>query len=198
VTYPKLLQQLINQFSGLPGIGPKSAERLVLYLLRNNSPELEKFPRVLADAQKSIHPCPICFDFTDRQVCTICSDKKRDTSTICVVSEPQAMHALESTGHHQGLYHILGGTISPTSGITPDKLHIKELLARVKQDSVKEIILAFNPDLEGESTALYLKKELGPLGVKLSKLARGLPMGADLEYADEVTLSAALDGRKNF
>ena len=196
--YPKIVQELIALFSKLPGIGPKTSERLVLHLLRNNSPELSTFPAILKAVQEKISHCPICFDFTDKEKCEICTDRQRDHSLICVVADPQSRQAIESTKNYNGVYHILGGVLAPTIGITPEKLKIEELLKRVKQNGIKEIILAFNPDLEGETTALYLKKELAPLGVKLSKLGRGLPMGADLEYADEITLSAALEGRKNF
>jgi len=193
---PRALERLIQEFTKLPGIGPKTAERLVYYLLKQPKEELEQFAQSLHQAKNEVTTCGQCFRFSDQDPCPICSDKKRDKTLLCVVAESQNIPVLEKTGAFRGLYHVLGGLISPLEGITPDKLKIAELEQRLKANGVTEVILALNPDLDGETTSLYLTKLVKPLAIKITRLARGLPMGADLEYADEVTLENAIVGRR--
>lgn len=201
--FPSSIQNLIDEFNKLPGIGPKTAEKLVFYLLKQSKTELSSFAQALEHVKDRITICSLCQNIAEKSPCHICQDPKRDKTTICIVAETQDMAMIESTGEYHGLYHILGGTLNTLEGITPDQLKIKELLARIipplnkgGQGGVKEIILALNPDLEGETTILYLTKILKPYKVRITRLARGLPMGSDLEYADEVTLSNALKGRR--
>lgn len=193
---PHALERLIREFTKLPGIGPKTAERLVYYLLKQPKEELEAMADSLRQAKDEVIVCQKCFRFTDQNPCPICSNTKRDSSTMCVVAESQNIPIIEKTGAFTGYYHVLGGLISPLEGITPDKLKIAELEKRLKANGIKEIILALNPDLDGETTSLYLAKLIKPMGIKVTRLARGLPMGADLEYADEVTLESAFVGRR--
>src|SRR3989339_334699 len=193
---PHALEQLIREFTKLPGIGPKTAERLVYYLLKQPKEELVSLADSLRQAKDEVVICRQCFRFADQDPCPICSDKRRDKSLLCVVAESQNIPVIEKTGAFAGHYHVLGGLISPLEGITPDKLKIAELEQRLKTNGVKEVILALNPDLDGETTSLYLAKLIKPIGIKVTRLARGLPMGADLEYADEVTLENAILGRK--
>jgi recombination protein RecR len=207
--FPPSLQDLIDHFSRLPGIGPKTALRFVFYLLKQPKEEIEKFSQAVQAVKNSIATCQVCQNFSEKNPCPICADPRRDHSTICVVAEYQDLPVIENTGEYRGIYHILGGVLDPLHGVTPEQLKIKELVTRISNSSatathkipntknqVREVILALNPDLEGETTMLYLKKILAPYKIKLTKLARGLPMGSDLEYADEVTLSDALKGRK--
>ncbi len=193
--FPEPIQNLINEFNKLPGIGPKTSERFVFYLLKQPKEEISRLAQVLENLKDKITYCSVCQNVSEKNPCIICSDQKRSKTTICVVAESHDMASIENTGEFNGLYHVLGGNLNPLENITPDKLKIKELVQRIKKDGVKEIILALNPDLEGESTTLYLTKLLKPLNTKITRLARGLPMGSDLEYADEVTLSNALKGR---
>ncbi|HCM45860.1 MAG: Recombination protein RecR [Parcubacteria group bacterium GW2011_GWE1_43_8] len=193
---PHALEQLIREFTKLPGIGPKTAERLVYYLLKQPKEELVSMADSLRQAKDEVVICRQCFRFADQDPCPICADKRRDKSLLCVVAESQNIPVIEKTGAFAGHYHVLGGLISPLEGITPDKLKIGELEQRLKTNGVKEVILALNPDLDGETTSLYLAKLIKPIGIKVTRLARGLPMGADLEYADEVTLENAILGRK--
>ncbi len=193
---PHALERLIREFTKLPGIGPKTAERLVYYLLKQPKEELEAMADSLKQAKNEVVVCRLCFRFTDQDPCPICSNAKRDKTLLCIVAESQNIPVIEKTGAFSGLYHVLGGLISPLEGITPDKLKINELEQRLKANGVKEVILALNPDLDGETTSLYLAKLIKPSGIKVTRLARGLPMGADLEYADEVTLESALTGRR--
>jgi len=193
---PHALEQLIREFTKLPGIGPKTAERLVYYLLKQPKEELVSLADSLRQAKDEVVICRQCFRFADQDPCPICADKRRDKSLLCVVAESQNIPVIEKTGAFAGHYHVLGGLISPLEGITPDKLKIGELEQRLKTNGVKEVILALNPDLDGETTSLYLAKLIKPIGIKVTRLARGLPMGADLEYADEVTLENAILGRK--
>jgi recombination protein RecR len=197
---PSSVQNLIDELAKLPGIGPKTAERLAFYLLRSSNKDINALGQALLNLKGKIKTCSQCFNLSETDPCTICADNNRDTSKICVVEEPLDVLALEKTGEYKGLYHVLGGVISPIEGIGPDDLHIKEFLPRFSKNKnqVKEIILATNPSLEGEATAMYLKKLLEPLGIKLTRIARGLPIGAELEYADEITLSRALEGRKEY
>lgn len=189
------LDKLIDQFESLPNIGHKSAQRLAYYILTKPESEVEAFANALVDARKNIHLCEKCCNLTDKQLCPICSSNKRNQSVICVVERPRDVIAIERTQEYTGTYHVLHGAISPLSGIGPEQLNIKELLHRVNNDNIDEVIMATNPTVEGEATAVYLSKLLKPLGVKVTHLAYGIPVGADLTYADEVTLARALEGR---
>lgn len=194
--HPETIQSLIQEFNKLPGIGEKTSERFVFYLLKQPKAELEKLGLAIEHLKDKIKICSICQNFGQSDPCSICGDKSRDQKTICVVAEPQDILALEKTGEYKGVYHVLFGVLKPIEGVTPDKLKIDELLARVKKNNIKEIIIALNPDMEGESTTLYLKKLFSPFGLKITRLGRGLAMGSELEYADEITLTNALAGRK--
>ncbi|TET75305.1 MAG: recombination protein RecR [Dehalococcoidia bacterium] len=190
------VSQLIEELGKLPGIGPKSAARLAYYLLRMPEAEARALAEAIIAVKDKTVLCSSCQNITDSDPCTICTSEERDHSIICVVEEPLDILALERTGRYKGLYHVLHGVLSPMDGIGPEDLKIKELLERIKTGSVKEVILATNPNLEGEATAMYIQKLLSPLGLRLTRLARGLPVGGDLEYADEVTLTHALEGRQ--
>ncbi|MBT9160375.1 MAG: Recombination protein RecR [Dehalococcoidia bacterium] len=192
------VSRLIEEFHKLPGIGPKSAARLAYYLLRMPEAEARSLAEAIVAVKERIALCSLCQNMTDADPCAICGNMKRDQTMICVVEEPLDILALERTGQYNGLYHVLHGVISPIEGIGPDDLKIGELLARLKDGSVAEVILATNPSLEGEATAMYLQRLISPLGLRVTCLARGLPVGGDLEYADEVTLSRALEGRRAF
>jgi recombination protein RecR len=187
---------LIEELGKLPGIGPKSAARLTYYLLRIPEAEARALAEAIIAVKEKTVLCSSCQNITDSNPCAVCASKERDHSIICVVKEPLDILALERTGRYRGLYHVLHGVLSPMDGIGPDDLKIKELLQRLKAGSVSEVILATNPNLEGEATAMYLQRLLSPFGVRLTRLARGLPVGGDLEYADEVTLTHALEGRR--
>jgi recombination protein RecR len=188
------LNQLIEEFSQLPGIGRKSAQRLALYILKLPKDEVIKIAQALVNVKEKMKYCSNCWNFTETDPCEICRSSKRDTNIICVVEEPSDVLALEKTHEYKGLYHVLGGSLSPLEGIGPDDLKIKELLTRISP-TVEEIILALNPDIEGEASTIYLSRLLKPLGVKVTRLARGIPIGGDLEFADEATLTRALEGR---
>jgi recombination protein RecR len=192
------VSRLIQELNKLPGIGPKSAQRLAYYLLRTP----EEQARLLADAILSVKQktklCSICFNITDADPCLICRNDQRDRSKVCIVEQPQDILALEHTKSYNGLYHVLHGAISPTEGIGADNIRIKELLGRLEGGTVKEVILATNSTLEGETTAMYLSKAISPLGIRVTRLARGLPFGTELEYADDVTLTRAIEGRQEF
>jgi recombination protein RecR len=190
------VSRLIEELGKLPGIGPKSAARLTYYLLRIPEAEARALAEAIIAVKEKTVLCSSCQNITDSNPCAICASKERDHSIICVVKEPLDILALERTGRYRGLYHVLHGVLSPMDGIGPDDLKIKELLQRLKAGSVSEVILATNPNLEGEATAMYLQRLLSPFGVRLTRLARGLPVGGDLEYADEVTLTHALEGRQ--
>jgi len=190
------VSRLIEELSKLPGIGPKSAARLTYYLLRIPEAEARALAEAIIAVKEKTVLCSSCQNITDSNPCAVCASKERDHSIICVVKEPLDILALERTGRYRGLYHVLHGVLSPMDGIGPDDLKIKELLQRLKAGSVSEVILATNPNLEGEATAMYLQRLLSPFGVRLTRLARGLPVGGDLEYADEVTLTHALEGRR--
>ncbi len=193
---PRALEQLLKEFSSLPGIGPKTAERLVYYLLKKPKKNLLQFADSLIRVHSEITTCSICYRFADQNPCPICSDKKRDNHLLCVVAASQSIPILEKTQAFNGLYHVLSGVISPLEGITPEQIHVKELINRLKNNGVTEVILALNPDIDGETTSLYLSQLIKPLNIKVTRLARGLPMGADLEYADEITLENALKERR--
>lgn len=189
------LAKLEEKFEQLPGIGHKTAQRLAYYVLSLSKEEAEDFSRAIMEAHEKIHYCKICCNLTDQELCPVCRSQDRDRSIICVVEDPRDVFALERTNEFKATYHVLHGAISPLSGIGPDQLCIKELLDRVKNPEVKEVIMATNPTVEGEATAMYLSRLLKPLGVKVTRLAYGIPVGGDLEYADEVTLSRAIEGR---
>ena len=193
--FPAPLEKLVEQFARLPGIGGKSAQRLAFFILGLPEAEAKDFAEAILDARRSITCCPVCQNFTSGGLCPICSSPKRDGATVCVVADPRDVAAIERSREYNGLYHVLHGTISPLSGVGPDQLKIKELLARITGD-VAEVIMATNPTVEGEATAMYLSRLLKPLGVKVTRLAYGIPVGGDLEYADEVTLQRAMEGRQ--
>jgi recombination protein RecR len=190
------VSRLIEELGKLPGIGPKSAQRLTYYLLRAPQEDAQALAQAILEVKERIVLCSVCQNITDSDPCSICRDEQRDHGIICVVEEPLDILALERTGSYKGLYHVLHGVISPMDGIGPDDLKVQELLARLKGGEVQEVIMATNPNLEGEATAMYLGRLIAPLGLKVTRLARGLPVGADLEYADNVTLSRALEGRQ--
>lgn len=190
------LQRLLDELGRLPGIGPKSAQRIAYYLLEADPEEARRLATAILEVKQQVHFCPICFSYATRDTCDVCSDASRDRTTICVVSEPRDVSAIERTGSYHGLYHVLGGVISPMDKIGPEQLHVKELLSRLASGEVSEVILATNPDVEGETTATYLSRIIKPLGVRVSRLASGLPVGGDLEYADEITLGRAIEARR--
>jgi recombination protein RecR len=188
------VERLVSHLSQLPGIGRKTAQRLALHILRLPKADAESLAEAITDVKEKVRYCSVCCNITEADPCIICASPKRDRSMICVVEEPSDVLALEKTNEYKGLYHVLGGSLSPLDGVGPEELKIKELLARVS-DGVQEVILAMNPNVEGEATTLYLTKLLKPLGVKVSRIARGLPIGGDLEFADEATLARALEDR---
>jgi recombination protein RecR len=196
--YIESLQNLAEQFGKLPGIGRKTAMRLAFSVLELSDEEASEFSNAITDAKNKIHLCPICQNFTDRDVCHICSNSQRDKTTICVVEDVKTLMSFEKVREYRGLYHVLHGVISPVNGVTPDKLKLKELLERLNNSEVSEIIVATNPTVEGEATAMYISRLLKPLGIKVTRLAYGVPVGSDIEYADEVTLYRAIEGRRDF
>lgn len=191
------LTHLAEQFGRLSGIGRKSAMRMAYSVLSFSDEEAEDFANAIIEAKRNIHLCPVCQNLTDRDLCSVCRDMDRDRSIICVVEDPRAVMSIEKVREYRGTYHVLHGVISPVNGITPDKLKLNELLARLDEE-VKEVIVATNPTVEGEATAMYISRLIKPLGIKVTRLAYGVPVGADLEYADEVTLFRALEGRRDF
>lgn len=195
-TTPQPVLRLIEALSRLPGIGPKSASRLTYYLIRSQGDEAIELSDALKELRERTQFCSICFNITEHSPCPICLSDERDRSVICVVEEPLDVLAIERTREYKGLYHVLHGVISPMDGIGPEDLRIRELIDRVAESGAKELILATNPSLEGENTAMYIQRKLSAAGVRITRLARGLPMGGDLEYADEVTLARALEGRR--
>lgn len=192
---PPAVQKLIDEFSRLPGIGPKSASRLTYFLLRGDGQQPRDLAQALTELKERTRFCSICFNITEADPCPVCTDSTRNQAQVCVVEEPLDVLAIERTREFKGRYHVLHGVLSPVEGIGPENLKIRELLSRAKVEPIKEIILATNISLEGESTAMYLQKQLSPFGIKITRLARGLPVGGDLEYADETTLARALEGR---
>lgn len=195
--FSESIQRAIEELSKLPGIGKKSAQRLVFFLLKLPKTEVISLTQSLIDIKDKASFCSICFNITENDPCPICSSNNRDRSIICVVEEANDVIALEKTGEFRGLYHVLGGSLSPLDGIGPDDLKIKELIKRLT-DEVKEVVMATNPNTEGEATAIYLHKLIRPLGIKITRIARGIPVGTDLEYADEITLTRAIEGRITF
>jgi len=192
------ISRLIEELNKLPGIGPKSAKRMAYHLLRSPDEEAKALAEAILTLKEKIKLCSVCFDNTDCDPCRVCQDKERDHSKICVVEKPSDILPLEQTGKYNGVYHVLHGTISPTEGVGPEELKIKELLARLKDGSVTEVIVATNPNVESETMAMYLQRIITPLGFRVTRLARGLPFGAELEYADDLTLGQALENRREF
>jgi recombination protein RecR len=190
------IARAVEAFASLPGIGPKTAQRLTFHLLRQPHEAVRDLAEAIVHMKEAVHFCSVCGNVTDTEPCAICTSEERDTSTICVVEDPLAVITLERTRIYKGLYHVLHGALDPLHGITVEDLKIEELVRRVEADTVKEVILATNPNVEGDTTAGYLERRLAPLGVRVTRLARGLPVGGDLEYADEVTLARALEGRR--
>ncbi|MDR3037165.1 MAG: recombination mediator RecR [Coriobacteriales bacterium] len=188
------IQKLLDEFERLPGIGPKSAQRIVYWLLNAPSGDATRLADAIVEVKQAVHFCPQCFNYAEGDLCAICADGERDHSTICVVSEPRDVSAIERTGAYKGLYHVLGGAISPLDGIGPDQLTVKKLLERLA--NIGEVILATNPNVEGTTTAIYLSRLIKPLGIRTTRLASGLPVGGDLEFADEVTLGCAIESRR--
>jgi recombination protein RecR len=198
IPHADVINNLIQEFNKLPGIGPKSAQRIVFYLLRSGDEQGKLLAEAILSLKRKITLCSTCCNVTESDPCAICRSDKRDRSQICIVEQPQDIMALEHTGIYQGMYHVLHGAISPTEGVGTEDIRVRELMNRLNDGTVKEIILATNPNLEGEQTAMYLSRLITPLGIKVTRLARGLPFGTELEYADDVTLTRAIEGRQEF
>ncbi|ABS20395.1 recombination protein RecR [Bacillus cytotoxicus] len=194
--YPEPISKLIDSFMKLPGIGPKTAVRLAFFVLDMKEDDVLDFAKSLVNAKRNLTYCSVCGHITDRDPCYICDDSHRDQSVVCVVQEPKDVIAMEKMKEYQGVYHVLRGAISPMEGIGPEDINIPQLLKRLQDETVQEVILATNPNIEGEATAMYISRLLKPTGIKVTRIAHGLPVGGDLEYADEVTLSKALEGRR--
>ena len=194
--FPAALQNLTDQFARLPGIGGKTAQRLAFHVLELPLEDAQSFADAILEAKRQVHTCPVCQNLTDREVCPICDDASRDRSTVCVVAEPKDVIAMERSREFRGVYHVLHGVISPLNHVTQEDIRIRELLKRVASGEISEVIMATNPDTEGEATAMYISRLLRPMEVKVTRLAYGVPVGSQLEYADEVTLSRALEGRQ--
>ncbi len=195
--FPVSFEKLIDKFASLPGIGRKSAQRLAFHILSLPEGEAEEFAAVLLEARASVHSCPVCQNLTDGELCGVCSDVRRDKSTVCVVAEPRDVASLERSREYNGVYHVLHGVLSPVSRIGPDDLRIRELLTRVAEGEIEEVIMATNPDTEGDATAMYIARLLKPFEVKVTRLAYGIPVGSNLEFTDEATLMRALEGRRD-
>lgn len=194
--YSEPIDRLINEFSKLPGIGRKTAQRLAFHVINMDIKDVTGLSKALVDVKNEIKYCSVCCNISDSEICPICANSHRDPSTICVVEDPRDVAAMERTKDYSGRYHVLNGVISPMDGIGPDMLNIKELISRLGDGSVKEIIMATNPTIEGEATAMYISRLVKPMGIKVTRIAHGLPVGGDLEYADDVTISKALEGRR--
>ena len=194
--YAKPLARLVGEFEKLPGIGPKSAQRLAFYVLRLSEEEAKSLSDAITEVKLRIGYCRVCYNFTDQEVCDICRDPRRTEDTICVVGDPRDLIAIEKTGEFRGKYHVLGGVLAPMEGIGPDQLKIRELLARLEAHEIKETVIATNPNVEGDATALYLARLMKPLGVRVTRIAHGVPVGGDLDYADQATLIQAYEGRR--
>jgi recombination protein RecR len=194
--YEGPVQNLIDELGRLPGVGPKSAQRIAFYLLKAAPEDAKRLANAIVDAKERVSWCRRCFNISEGELCAFCRDERRESSTLCIVEEPRDIVAIERTAEFRGRYHVLQGAISPIEGIGPEQLRVKELLARIGDEGVEEVILATNPNIEGEATAMYLARLLKPLGVRVTRIASGLPVGGDLEYADEVTLGRALEGRR--
>lgn len=194
--YTGPITRLIEEFSKLPGVGRKTAQRLAFHVINMNTNDVEALSKAIIDAKREIRYCSVCCNITDTDPCSMCSNKNRDSSVICVVEDPRDVAAMERTREFKGKYHVLNGVISPMDGIGPDMIKIKELIIRLGSEDVKELIMATNPTIEGEATAMYIARLVKPMGIKVTRIAHGLPVGGDLEYADEVTISKALEGRR--
>jgi recombination protein RecR len=194
--YAPTIARLLEELERLPGIGPKSAQRLAFHILRGDDETAQRLADAIVEVKRTIHFCKRCFNFAEGELCEICANPERDQTIICVVEEPRDIVAVERTGEFHGTYHVLGGAISPIDGIGPEQLRVRELIGRLEDGSVLEVVVATNPNVEGETTALYLARLIKPLGVKVTRIASGLPVGGDLEYADEVTLGRALEARR--
>jgi recombination protein RecR len=194
--YEGVIQELIDELGRLPGVGPKSAQRIAFYLLQADADQAKRLAEVLTEVKERVRFCEQCGNVAEAELCNICRDPRRSKASICVVEESKDVQAIERTREFKGLYHVLGGAISPIEGIGPDNLRIKELVARLADPEIKEVIIATDPNLEGEATATYLTRMLAPMGITISRLASGLPVGGDLEYADEITLGRAFEGRR--
>ena len=194
--YTPALQKLIDELGKLPGVGPKSAQRIAFHLIKLPEQDALSLANAIQEAKQKVRFCEKCFNMSDEAICEICSDTQRDSSLVCVVEEPRDIVALERTREYKGLYHVLQGAINPIDGVGPEQLKIRELLERLKENTLQEVILCTNPNIEGEATAMYLAKLIEPLGIQVSRIASGLPVGGDLEYADELTLGRALEGRR--
>lgn len=197
-SYPPAFMRVVEELSRLPGVGSKTAQRLAFFMLKSSPESAAALSSSLARLHEQVKTCVVCFNLSESQLCPICSDSRRQKEFICVVEEPNDLGAIERTAEFRGLYHVLLGSLSPLEGIGPDELKIKELMARIGQGGIEEVIIATNHSVEGEATALYLARLIKPLGIKLTRLASGLPMGADLEYADQVTVARAFNGRREF
>lgn len=191
------MQSLIDEFSKLPGIGPKSAQRIAFHLLKSDALDSERLAGAIVESRRATKWCTICYDLSEEDTCSICASEQRDRDVICVVEEPRDVIAIERTREFNGLYHVLQGALNPIEGIGPDKIRIKELLERLSSSTVNEVIICTNPNIEGEATAMFIARTLTPLGIKVSRLASGVPVGGDLEYADELTLGRAIEGRRS-
>ncbi len=194
--YPKPLAKLVGELEKLPGIGPKSAQRMAFYILRASDEDARLLTDAIGEVKQKITQCKVCYNFADKEVCDLCASDKRDKTTVCVVSEPRDVIAMEKTNEYKGVYHVLQGVISPMDGIGPEMLRVRELQQRVMDGGIKEIILATNPTIEGDTTAMYVAGILKPLGVKVTRIAHGMPVGGDLDYADQATLIRALEWRR--
>ena len=195
-SHAKPIDDLIEALTRLPGVGKKSATRLAFHILRSNTAEAQRLARAILDVKEKIHLCTLCFNLTDEDPCQICRDDRRNKETLCIVEGPNDLIAIENTGEYKGRYHVLHGTISPLEGIGPENLKIKELMDRLRKERVSEVILAINPTVEGSTTALYLADLIKPLGVRVTRIAYGIPMGSEIEYVDTMTLSKAMEGRR--
>ncbi|CAD67385.1 recombination mediator RecR [Tropheryma whipplei] len=194
--YVRIVQDLIRELGKLPGIGPKSAQRIAFFILQNPSFDIDRLSETLQSVRKQVQFCKVCGNFSEEDECVICSDPRRDRGVICVVEEPKDVVAIEKTREFSGLYHVLGGAISPIDGVGPDDLNIRQLLQRLADGTITEVVLATDPNMEGEATASYIARVISAMRIRVSKLASGLPVGSDLEYADEITLGRALEGRQ--
>ena len=194
--YAPPIARLLEELERLPGVGPKSAQRIAYWLLTADTADADRLAAAITEVKRTIHFCPVCFNFAEADVCSVCGDPERDRSAICVVEEPRDLVAVDRTGEFRGTYHVLQGAISPIDGIGPERLRVRELIDRLASGEVTEVVIATNPNVEGETTALYLARLIKPLGIKVTRIASGLPVGGDLEFADEVTLGRALECRR--
>jgi recombination protein RecR len=194
--YAPPIARLLEELERLPGVGPKSAQRIAYWLLTAEAADAERLASAITEVKRTIHFCPVCFNFAEGDLCSVCGDPERDRTMVCVVEEPRDLVAVDRTGEFHGTYHVLQGAISPIDGIGPERLRVHELIARLGENEITEVVVATNPNVEGETTALYLARLIKPLGIKVTRIASGLPVGGDLEYADEVTLGRALEARR--